>query len=98
MKYFAIEGIIKDSNLIDEKIMKKHMSYTQKAIDNGLILMSTLKTDMSGGLFIMKSESIEKLEEYLFNEPLKTFGVQDYKVIEFSPHYFNKSSAEWFDD
>ncbi|NJI82138.1 hypothetical protein GSQ54_17065 [Clostridioides difficile] len=98
MKYFVIEGIIKDSNLTDEKIMKKHMSYTQKAIDDGLILMSTLKTDMSGGLFIMKSESIEKLEEYLFNEPLKTFGVQDYKVIEFSPHYFNKSSAEWFDD
>ena len=62
-----------------------------------LILMSTLKADMSGGLFIMKSESLEMVEKYLASEPFKVAGIQEYRVIEFSsPHYFNQSSIEWF--
>ena len=62
----------------------------------GMILMSGLKTNMSGGVFVMKAESIEKVEEYLASEPFKLSGIQDYNVIEFSPHYFNQSPSEWF--
>ncbi len=61
-----------------------------------MILMSGLKTNMSGGVFVMKAESIEKVEEYLASEPFKLSGIQDYNVIEFSPHYFNQSPSEWF--
>lgn len=43
MKYFIIEGIIKNADLMDENKMKEHMNYTQKAMDKGLILMSGLK-------------------------------------------------------
>ncbi len=57
------------------------MAYTQKAMDAGLILMSGLKEDMSGGIFVMKSESIEKLEDYLANELFKLAGVQDYNRV-----------------
>ncbi len=49
MKYFIVEGIIKNPNPIDENTMKEHMAYTQKAMDEGLILMSGLKVNMSGG-------------------------------------------------
>ena len=49
MKYFIVEGMLKDSSPINDDIMKKHMAYTQKAMDKGLILMSGLKDDMSGG-------------------------------------------------
>ncbi|MDY3369498.1 YciI family protein [Zhenhengia yiwuensis] len=96
MKYFIIEGTIKNADLMNDDIMKEHMAYTQKAMDKGFILMSGLKSDMSGGLFIMKSESIEEVEVYLSNEPFKVYGIQDYKVIEVSPHYFNESPSEWF--
>lgn len=96
MKYFVVEGILKNSNPIDENTMKEHMAYTKKAMDEGLILMSTLKTDMSGGLFIIKSESLEKLDEYLSSEPFNVSGIQDYRVVEFSPHYLNQSPTEWF--
>lgn len=58
--------------------------------------MSGLKTNMSGGVFVMKVESIEKVEEYLASEPFKFSGIQDYNVIEFSLHYFNQSPSEWF--
>ena len=96
MKYFIVEGMLKDSSLINDDIMKKHMAYTQKAMDKGLILMSGLKDDMSGGIFVMKAESPKTLEIYLNNEPLKVYNIQEYKVIEFSPHYFNQYPNEWF--
>ncbi len=98
MKYFIVEGIIKNQGQIDENIMKEHMAYTQKAMDKGLILMSGLKANMSGGLFVMKAESIEKVNDYLSAEPFKVSGIQDYHVIEFSPHYFNQSPSEWFNN
>lgn len=96
MKYFVIEGIIINADLMNDDIMKEHMAYTNKAMDEGFILMSGLKSDMSGGLFVMKSDSIEKIEDYLSKEPLKVYGIQNYKVVEFSPHYFNQSPIEWF--
>ncbi|MFQ9311217.1 MAG: YciI family protein [Paraclostridium sordellii] len=96
MKYFIVEGILKSTNEIDKDTMTKHMNYSQKAMDEGLILMSGLKENMSGGIFIMKSDSIENIKEYLDNEPFKLEGIQDYKIVEFSPHYFNKSPSEWF--
>ncbi|CEO21789.1 YciI family protein [Paraclostridium sordellii] len=96
MKYFIVEGILKSTNEIDKDTMTKHMNYSQKAMDEGLILMSGLKENMSGGIFIMKSDSIENIKEYLDNEPFKLEGIQDYKIIEFSPHYFNESPSEWF--
>lgn len=97
MKYFLVEGIIKNSNLMNKDILKEHMNYSQKAMDDGSILMSGLKADMSGGLFIMKSESLEKVNDYLSAEPLKVHNIQDYKVTEFSPHYINKSLSEYID-
>lgn len=97
MKYFIVEGVIKNPSAMNESILKEHMEYNQKVMNQGLILMSTLKADMSGGLFIMKSESLEMVEKYLASEPFKVAGIQEYRVIEFSsPHYFNQSAIEWF--
>lgn len=97
MKYFVVEGTIIDPKKMNDEIMKKHMVYTQKAMDSGIILTSGLKEDMSGGLFIIKSETIENLEDYLNNEPFKLNGIQKYKIIEFNSHFAHESSKEWFD-
>ncbi len=95
MKYFIIEGSIKNPELMNEKIMQEHIAYSKKAMSEGFILMSGLKADMSGGLLIMKAESLEKLEEYLAAEPLKLANIQGYHIIEFSPHYLNPLPNEW---
>ncbi len=81
MKYFIVEGILKDSDKINEDIMKKHMAYTQKVMDEVMKLVSGLKSDMSGGIFVIKSKSVEKLEDYLSKEPFKLYGIQDYKFV-----------------
>ena len=96
MKYFVIEGTLKNSDPIDDNIMNKHMAYSKNAIDAGLVLVSGLKADISGGLSIMKANSIEEVEAYLSADPLKIAGVQEYSIIEFTPHYSNPTSNEWF--
>ncbi len=96
MKYFIIEGTLRSSDLIDDNIMKEHMSYSGKAMEEGFILMTGLKEDMSGVIFIMNADEVSKVDEYLSNEPLKIHNIQDYKVTEFAPHYFNPSPTEWF--
>lgn len=96
MKYFIVEGILKNADKINDSIMKEHMDYTQKAMDAGLILMSGLKEDISGGVFVIKLESLQMVEEYLSNEPFKINGIQEYKIMEFNPHYFNESPKAWF--
>ena len=52
---------------------------------------------MSGGVFVMKSESQKKIEAYLANEPFKRYGIQEYNIINFEPHYVNEESKEWFE-
>ena len=97
MKYFIIEGILKNPQVINDEIMKEHMAYTGKAMESGLILMSGLKEDMSGGIFFMKSESQEQIEDYLSNEPFKKYDIQEYKVTSFQPHYVNENSKEFLE-
>ncbi|SHM90150.1 Uncharacterized conserved protein YciI, contains a putative active-site phosphohistidine [Anaerosporobacter mobilis DSM 15930] len=96
MKCFIVEGTLKMEQ-VEENTMNEHKAYSQKAMDAGLIVMSGLKSDMSGGLFIMKADSIAQVEEYLSAEPFKVAGIQEYRVIEYMPHYINQSPSDWFD-
>ncbi len=96
MKYFIIEGNLQNADKINDHIMNEHMSYTQKAMDEGIIFLSGLKSNMSGGLCIMKAESINQIEAYLSSEPLKVHGIQDYTIKEFDPHYVHESNHLWF--
>lgn len=97
MKSFIVEGILKTADRVDENTMTEHMAYSKKAMDEGRILMSGLKSDMSGGIFIMKAESLEEVEAYLDAEPFKVAGIQEYRIIEYAAHYMNQSLNEWLD-
>ncbi|MGL5414798.1 MAG: YciI family protein [Clostridium sp.] len=94
MEYFIVEGTILDAKKMTDKLMEIHKVYTQKAMDSGLILMSGLKNDMSGGIFMLKASSEEEVQTYLDNEPFKLEGIQEYKILKFSPHYFNKNICD----
>lgn len=96
MKYFVIQGTLKISGPVDEKIMSEHIAHSQKAMDAGLILVSGLKSDMSGGLSIMKANSINEVEDYLLADPLKIAGIQEYSITEFTPHAVQSGTNEWF--
>lgn len=97
MKYFIIEGMLNDAKLMDQAKLNEHIQYTQRAMDKGLILLSGLKEDESGGIFVMKANSRDEIDEYLSDEPFQRCGIQNYNVIEFTPHYFNESPNQWLD-
>lgn len=96
MKYFIVEGVIKNAEGINDGIMKEHIAYTQKAMEEGMILMSALKEDMSGGIVIIRADMRERVERYLADEPMGRQGIQEYRVIEFIPHYLHKPQDGWF--
>lgn len=96
MKQVMVEGTILAAEKMTDEIMKEHMAYTQKAMDDGMILLSGLKADRSGGIFLMKAETLEAIELYLAEEPFHRYGIQDYRLVEFQSHYMNQSLNEWF--
>ncbi|MGL5416757.1 MAG: YciI family protein [Clostridium sp.] len=95
MNFFMVEGTILNKENMTDEIMNAHIAYTQKAMDSGLVLLSGLKEDMTGGIFIMKASSKEEILNYLNNEPFKLNNIQDYKVTDFMTHYLNKDLDLW---
>lgn len=99
VKYFIVEGVMKNQAAMNDDILRKHVEYSSKnAVEIGLTLVSGVKGDNSGGISIMKGGSLQKIEAYLANDPLKTSGIQEYHVIEILPHYINPGADEWFKD
>lgn len=95
MKYFMVEGTLKNIENLNDEVMKQHMAYTQKAMDERMIFLSGLKKDQSGGVFLIKSDTEEQLKEYLDQEPMHVHGIQDYRYVEFDAHYISEDS-HWF--
>ncbi len=96
MKFFIVEGIIKDVKGMNDTLLKEHMAYTQKVMNQGQYLFSGLKSDQSGGVFMIKAESKEWLEEYLHNEPFYKAGIQEYKIQSVDVHWSNEQAFSWF--
>ena len=71
MQFFIVEGVLKKPELMNDTLLKEHISYTQKAMQKELYLLSGLKEDQTGGIFIIKAENKEALQSYLENEPLR---------------------------
>lgn len=95
MNLYLIEGMIRNADAMTEKIMEEHKVYTQKAMDSGMTLMAGLKSDMSGGIFFMRADSLEQVEAYLELEPFRLYGIQDYKITKFDAHFINPLIEKW---
>ena len=65
MQFFIVEGVLKKPELMNDTLLKEHISYTQKAMQKELYLLSGLKEDQTGGIFIIKAENKEALQSYL---------------------------------
>lgn len=96
MQYFIVEGILKSTH-VDDVLLKEHISYTQKAMRKNMYLLSGLKQDQTGGIFIIKAKDKEALQLYLDNEPFFKAGIQTYKITPFDAHYTQESIASWFE-
>ncbi|MBL4639910.1 MAG: hypothetical protein JKY57_05210 [Kordiimonadaceae bacterium] len=68
-----------------EPLMAEHMVFVNKGYETGLFLASGPKVPRSGGIILAVSNSKEKLEKLLEEDPFHTQGVVRYSVTEFHP-------------
>ena len=95
MRLYLVEGTIIHAENMTDAIMADHKRYTQKWMDEGNIVLSALKADMSGGLFIAKVADEAILQAFLDNEPFFCHDIQTYVVKPIDVHYLNENLSDW---
>jgi hypothetical protein len=89
MDLYFVEGTIINAAAMTAEIFEKHKAYSTIQMEAGRILISGLKKDQSGSVFLMRFETPEMLQEYLDHEPFYLNGIQTYRVFPFDVHYVN---------
>lgn len=101
MKYFIVEGTFKEKIPLGQdelqKAIEDHLAFLQKGFDEGFILVSGPKVGVGGGIIIVKGQSLEEIENYISQDPLKISDVQEYKFLEFKLHSCQPMLNEWFE-
>ncbi|NOX34812.1 MAG: hypothetical protein GXP56_13960 [Deltaproteobacteria bacterium] len=85
MYFLAINKIKQEEVAVNfTAIIKNHIEWTKKEIENGNILQAG-KWGKSGGMSIIKALSIDEAERVLRNDPLIQAGLVNYEIDEFYP-------------
>ena len=91
MKYFLIEGIV-----THHEMMQEHQKYTNLLMKAGKVLFSSLKSDMSSSITVIKSRNETEIQEFYKHEPLFNNNVLSYHISELQIHYHTSETANWF--
>ena len=70
MKYFLIEGIVTHPERMTNEMMQEHQKYTNLLMKAGKVLFSSLKSDMSSSITVIKSRNEIEIQEFYKHEPL----------------------------
>lgn len=56
-----MEGTLLDISKMNEHVMRIHKAYTQKAMDDGMIFLTTLEQDQSSTICIIKERNLDDI-------------------------------------
>lgn len=95
MHHFVVE--IKYKVHIDEieKIRPDHRNFLDDGYKKGIILMSGPQLPRVGGIIIARAESMEKLADFLKDDPYQVNKAADYEYIQFDPRNYQKFLESW---
>ena len=96
MKYFLIEGIVTNPEKMTEKMMQEHQEYTCMLMKEGKVLFSSLKSDMSSSVTVVKSETEQIIEDFYREDPFFKNNVITYSISELDIHYKVSYAENWF--
>ncbi|APF24405.1 hypothetical protein [Clostridium butyricum] len=96
MKYFLIEGIVTHPERMTEKIMQEHQDYTGILMKEGKVLFSSLKSDMSSSITVVKSETEQIVQDFYREDPFLKNNIITYSISELDIHYNVSDSENWF--
>ena len=95
MKYFLIEGIVTHPERMTNEMMQEHQNI-QIFNESGKVLFSSLKSDMSSSITVIKSRNEIEIQEFYKHEPLFNNNVLSYHISELQIHYHTSETANWF--
>ena len=98
MKHFIV--LIKYKVPIDEiiKVQDVHRSILQQGIESGVVLMSGPMEPRTGGLVILKSDSIESANRLFAEDPYYKNDLAEYNFYEFSPGKHQSFLSDWINN
>ena len=96
MKYFLIEGIVTHPEKMTEKMMQEHQDYTELLMKEGKVLFSSLKSDMSASVTVLKAETEQIVQEFYREEPFFKNNILTYSISELQIHYNVFDAENWF--
>lgn len=95
MEYFLIEGLVTNPEKMSDDLMSEHQAYTGQLMARGNVLFSSLKSDMSASITVVKAESETAIRHFYDQEPFFVHGVITYTISKLDIHYHTKSE-DWF--
>ncbi|MGL4760885.1 MAG: hypothetical protein ACRCWG_05430 [Sarcina sp.] len=96
MKYFLIEGIVTNSEKMTAEMMQEHQDYTGMIMKVGKVLFSSLKSDMSASITVVKSETEQVIQDFYREEPFFKNNIITYSISELDIHYNIPTAENWF--
>lgn len=96
MKIFLIEGIVTHPENLTKKMMQEHQDYTGLLMKEGKVLFSSLKSDRSASITVVKSETKQTIQEFYKEEPFFKNGVITYSISELDMHHHVAEAKSWF--
>lgn len=96
MKYFLIEGTVTNPEKMTETLMAEHQAHTGRLMKEGSVLFSSLKSDMSASVTVVKAEEERKVREFYNQDPFLKNGVLIYHITELQIHFHVQDAGAWF--
>lgn len=96
MRYFLVEGIITNPEKMTDTMMQEHQDYTGLLMKEGKVLFSSLKSDMSASVTVLKAESEQYVKDFYKEEPFFKNNILKYSISELDIHYNVPTAENWF--
>ena len=91
-----VKTIVTHPERMTNEMMQEHQKYTNLLMKAGKILFSSLKSDMSSSITVIKSRNETEIQEFYKHEPLFNNNVLSYHISELQIHYHTSETANWF--
>ncbi len=82
---FIIEITYKVSTEEIDANMAAHIKYLDKYYHSGNFLSSGRKEPRDGGIIFANAEDLAEINHIVDEDPFKTLGLADYRIIQFKP-------------
>ncbi|MGT2907690.1 YciI family protein [Streptococcus dentiloxodontae] len=84
---------IKDLEQV-EKYLEQHIQFLDTFYQWGHFIASGRKVPRTGGIILLKAETLQEVSEIISQDPFKIHGIADYDIIEFVPSKFSEAFSQ----